>query len=84
MTKPGDRRGMREDCQAAATNLQVFLDGECGVALERAIIAHLDRCPGCVRRADFERELRVVLATRCKDVAPSGLVERVLKALSHQ
>jgi len=40
---------MREDCHAAATELQTYLDGECGAALERAILAHLDRCPGCDR-----------------------------------
>jgi anti-sigma factor (TIGR02949 family) len=74
---------MREDCHAAATELQTFLDGECGAALERAIIAHLDRCPGCVHRADFERELRVVIATKCRDVAPSGLLERVMIRLTH-
>lgn len=74
---------MREDCHAAVSDLQVFLDGECGAALERAILDHLDRCTGCERRADFERELRIVVATKCKDVAPSGLLERVIVALHH-
>lgn len=74
---------MRENCHAAVSDLQVFLDGECGAALERAILAHLDSCSGCERRADFERELRVVVATKCKDVAPSGLLERIMIALRH-
>lgn len=74
---------MRENCHAAVSDLHVFLDGECGSALERAILDHLERCTGCERRADFERELRVVVATKCKDVAPSGLLERVIVALRH-
>jgi len=53
---------MGDDCHAALSDLQVFLDGECGAALERAIIAHLDRCAPCVHRADFERELRAIVA----------------------
>lgn len=73
---------MREDCHEALTELQIYLDGECGAALERAVMAHLDGCPGCVHRADFERELRVVIATKCRDVAPSGLLERVVVRLT--
>lgn len=74
---------MREDCHAALTDLQVYLDGECGAALERAIVAHLQHCEPCVHRADFERELRVIVATKCRDVAPSGLLDRVLVRLRH-
>ncbi len=74
---------MEDDCHAALTDLQVFLDGECGAALERAILAHLHNCAPCVHRADFERELRVIVATKCKDVAPSGLLDRVLVQLRH-
>jgi mycothiol system anti-sigma-R factor len=74
---------MGEDCHAAVSELQRFLDGECGAALERAILAHLDHCDPCVHRAEFERELRVVIATKCRDVAPSGLLERVMIRLAH-
>jgi mycothiol system anti-sigma-R factor len=74
---------MGEDCHAALADLQVYLDGECGAALERAILAHLERCEPCVHRADFERELRVIVATKCRDVAPSGLLDRVLVRLRH-
>lgn len=70
-----------DECHAALSDLQVFLDGECGAALERAILTHLKRCSPCVHRADFERELRVIIATKCKDAAPSGLLERVLVRL---
>jgi mycothiol system anti-sigma-R factor len=74
---------MGDECHAASSELQTFLDGECGAALERAIVAHLERCEGCEHRADFERELRVVIATKCRDVAPSGLLERIKIRLAH-
>ncbi|MPZ89067.1 MAG: mycothiol system anti-sigma-R factor [Nitriliruptorales bacterium] len=65
------------DCHAALKDLQFFLDGECGAAVQRLIIQHLHDCPPCEHRADFERELRVFIAMKCKDVAPSGLLDRI-------
>lgn len=65
-------------CREALYELQVYLDGECGVALEQAIAVHLRECRPCLDRADFERELRVVIATSCRERAPEGLLERVV------
>jgi hypothetical protein len=30
---------------------------------------------------DFEREVRAILARRCKDAAPSGLLDRIVDRL---
>lgn len=75
---------MGDDCHAALSDLQTFLDGECGAALERAILAHLHSCQPCLHRADFERELRIIVATKCRDIAPSGLLDRVMLRLQHR
>jgi anti-sigma factor (TIGR02949 family) len=71
-----------DDCHAALRDLQTFLDGECGTAIANAITVHLRECAGCVHRADFERELRVIVATKCRDAAPAHLVERVVVSLT--
>jgi anti-sigma factor (TIGR02949 family) len=85
MTAAGDGYAMSDDdCHAAVRDLQTFLDGECAESLERVITAHLRECAPCVHRADFERELRVVLATRCRDAAPAHLVERVIVTLTQR
>lgn len=72
---------MDERCREALDDLQAYLDGECGKSLDQAIRHHLGDCPPCLERADFERELRAILARRCKDAAPSGLLDRVIARL---
>jgi anti-sigma factor (TIGR02949 family) len=72
---------MDEGCREVLDNLQVFLDGECPTSLERALRLHLRNCAPCIDRADFELELRVLIASRCRDDAPEGLFERVVDRL---
>jgi anti-sigma factor (TIGR02949 family) len=72
---------MHADCQHLMRRLHAFLDGECDEGWERALRAHLADCPPCLRRADFERQLRVVVATRCRQAAPPVLRERLVRML---
>jgi anti-sigma factor (TIGR02949 family) len=72
---------MHDECREVLHNLQTFLDGECPESLERALRIHLRLCPPCIDRADFERELRVIIASRCRDAAPSGLLDRIVDHL---
>ena len=72
---------MGTDCREALRELQRYLDRECPVDLEAAIRSHLGGCPPCTNRADFERELRGIMARRCKDAAPSGLLDRIIADL---
>jgi mycothiol system anti-sigma-R factor len=72
---------MKDECRDALDELELYLDDECGPDLESTIRAHLGDCPPCLNRADFERELRVIVAKRCKDAAPSGLLDRVIADL---
>jgi len=69
------------DCEQAVNAMQTFLDGECGEVLQHTITVHLRDCPDCLHRADFERHLRVFVATKCREVAPRGLLDRVLHRL---
>lgn len=72
---------MGTDCRAALRELQRYLDRECPVDLETAIRSHLGSCRPCTDRAAFERELRGIVARRCKDAAPSGLLDRIIADL---
>jgi anti-sigma factor (TIGR02949 family) len=72
---------MGEDCRDALHELGRYLDDECGADLEQTIRQHLGDCPPCLDRADFERELRAIVASRCKDAAPSGLLDRIIADL---
>lgn len=73
---------MNEPCREVLAELDVFLDGECGDNLERAVREHLGECPPCVDRADFQRELRKLIASKCREPAPSGLLDRIIDNLT--
>lgn len=73
---------MREPCREVLRELDVFLDGECGQSLEEAVRRHLRECSPCLDRADFQRDLRTLIASKCKDAAPSGLLDRVMDNLT--
>lgn len=75
---------MNEPCREVLTQLEVFLDGECGPSMELVVREHLVECSPCLDRADFQRELRAMIAAKCTDVAPAGLLERVRRALRDQ
>lgn len=72
---------MDEQCRESLRRLQEYLDGECPADLEATIREHLADCPPCWDRADFEREVRAVVARNCREQAPHGLVERILADL---
>ena len=38
---------------------------------------HLDDCPPCLETADFQAELRAVIAKRCCEEVPAELRERI-------
>jgi mycothiol system anti-sigma-R factor len=69
---------MGDYCREALQELQRYLDDECGQDLEATIRAHLGDCPPCLDRAEFERELRSIISRKCRDTAPSGLVDRII------
>lgn len=72
---------MDDDCRAALDRLHLYLDGECDASLETTIRHHLSDCSPCLDRVEFERELRVIVARKCRDAAPDGLLDRVIERL---
>jgi mycothiol system anti-sigma-R factor len=69
------------DCNETIDRLYHFLDGELTDDRRREIQQHLDECAPCLEAFDFEFELRVVVANRCKDHVPDALRQRVHDAL---
>jgi mycothiol system anti-sigma-R factor len=72
------------DCVEAAHLLYHYLDGELTTERRVLIRQHLDDCPPCGQAFDFEAELRVVIAQKCREEVPPELVERVRKALGQE
>ena len=64
-----------------------YLDGELTEERRSEIRVHLEWCGPCSGAAEFEAELRRVIAIRCQDRVPESLIRRVAEAIereSHQ
>ena len=69
------------ECQEALDTLYHFLDGELTDERRVQIQQHLSRCSPCLEAFDFEAELKLVIAKRCRDQVPDQLRVRVAQAL---
>jgi mycothiol system anti-sigma-R factor len=69
------------DCQEAIHTLYHFLDGELTEDRKRDIQRHLEECSPCLEAFDFEAELKLVIARKCRDQVPPLLRARVAEAL---
>lgn len=66
------------DCNDTLRELDTFLDGELTPGAKSAIRAHLEGCPDCLQTFDFQAELKLMIAERCRrDAMPPGLLERI-------
>ena len=80
----GQLFGPSVDCVEAVHELYHYLDGELTEERRTEIRVHLDWCGPCGGAADFEAELRKVIANRCKDRVPDSLIERVAAAIDEE
>jgi mycothiol system anti-sigma-R factor len=65
------------DCDEILEELYTFLDGEITPETRESIRRHLDDCLNCLHVYDFHAELRMVIAAKCRDEVPPGLMERI-------
>lgn len=66
------------DCDETLHELYTFLDGELGPAVRQRVEAHLSQCMDCLQVFDFHAELRMVIASKCREEVPPGLAERII------
>jgi mycothiol system anti-sigma-R factor len=71
----------KSDCQEAIHTLYHFLDGELTEERRHDIQHHLEECSPCLEAFDFEAELKLVVARKCREQVPDALRDRVHKAL---
>jgi mycothiol system anti-sigma-R factor len=69
------------DCNDTIERLYHYLDGELTDERRTEIRRHLDDCAPCLGAFDFEADLRLVIANRCKDHVPDSLRQRVHDAI---
>ena len=74
----------KRECSEAVEVLYHFLDGQLTEERRILIKRHLDDCPPCLDAFDFEAELRQMIALRCRERVPDGLMERIAAAIQHE
>ena len=66
------------DCNETLRELELFLDHELTENAREVIHAHLEGCPDCLQAFDFHAELRIVIASKCRnDEMPPGLMAKI-------
>ena len=71
----------KRECSEAVEVLYHFLDGQLTEERRILIKRHLDDCPPCLDAFDFEAELRVVIAHKCRERVHEELRWRVARAI---
>jgi mycothiol system anti-sigma-R factor len=72
------------DCDEAVHQLYHYLDGELTDERRVQIAEHLNFCGPCGGAAEFEAELRVVIANKCRDHVPDALRQRIARAIDEE
>ena len=75
---------MGDDCSEAIHRLYHYLDGELTSDRRLEIERHLDDCSPCLQAFDFEAEVRLMIATKCRDEVPETLRIRIAQAIHHE
>lgn len=65
------------NCDEAVASLYEFLDGEITDVTRSTVQRHLDDCSPCFEAYDFEAELRIVIAAKCRDEVPQELKDKI-------
>lgn len=69
------------DCERALRKIEIYVDGELEPAEAEMLTAHLDDCPPCGDRAEFQRRLKALLAAKCASETPVSLRVRLRAVL---
>ena len=72
------------DCTEAIHQIYHYLDGELNDEKRSAIAHHLYICPPCADGFDFEVDLRVLIARKCRDDVPPDLRRKIAEAIGHE
>ena len=69
------------DCGDVIEAVYLYLDGELDADSLDHIRQHLDECSPCLREYGIEREVKVLIARSCSEVAPPALRSSVVEQI---
>ena len=66
------------NCEEALQEIQQFLDGELDEQDRADIQRHLSDCNPCMNRAEFRRNLKAMISSKCvEDSVPHDLLAKI-------
>ena len=84
MTNGDDIASEKHQCREALHELYHFLDGELTDDKRVHIREHLETCPPCFEAFDFEAEIKLHIANKCRERVPEELRARIAEAIGHR
>ena len=71
-----------KDCDDLLHELDHLLHGELPADRAAALRHHLDDCPPCFESADFQAQLKAIVAKRCTEAVPDDFRQRIQSLLA--
>jgi anti-sigma factor (TIGR02949 family) len=68
-------------CDEVLAEIEHFLHGELDRDEATRLASHLDTCPPCFERAEFQQKLKDIVRYKCRSEAPEHLVVRIRQAI---
>jgi mycothiol system anti-sigma-R factor len=66
-------------CEEVLAEIEHFLHGELDRGQTVRLADHLDTCPPCFERAEFQRKLKEIVKDKCRSQAPQAPEHLVLR-----
>lgn len=68
-------------CEEVLSEIEHFLHGELDRERSARLAGHLESCPPCFDRAEFQRRLKDIVRDKCRSEAPEHLIVRIRQAI---
>jgi anti-sigma factor (TIGR02949 family) len=75
---------VKDECDDLLHELDHLLHGELPAERAAALKQHLAGCPPCFESADFQAQLKEIVAKKCNEEVPEGLQARILGFLQDE
>jgi mycothiol system anti-sigma-R factor len=69
---------VKDECNDLLQELDHLLHGELHGERAEALRHHLNDCPPCFESADFQAQLKLMIAKKCHEEVPDSLRQKVL------
>lgn len=69
--------GRQHNCEQTLINLQTLIDSELTKEEEDALIAEINKCPGCLRHYKVEQSFKAFVKNRCRKTVDPQIVNNI-------